>query len=398
MANSDSSTMQRARRRHLPCTKMVRVLICSIALLVPTLALALVTAQPAPVGSPTTSGAAPGGAGGAGGSSAGGNSSTPIDCAKIFPSNRNESFMAHGPEVDECMHRAADAPVQLRPNNGEGPGVRIGGAGGFSYGTVQAPESPPGEQKANASIGRDKILAACNFPPRVKIGVPPKVSIPSGTCLDFLNGVFKDKDGLTNSAPAPAGITPAAAACPAESDTSGAYGTKVAITGSSIATPCGGLVPTSTSDQSLSVNASHLATTVNNAYFIWVYQKSGNQFALKGNSLKLPSYLCRKDKLGIAQKTVDLTAPMEQMITYNPSARTIAIRLRSRATMNLAFIPEFDPSQPEKYLVLPLNAAGDPVLRGDCAAGVARRRAGHHRAPGPDHRKHGGRAHRRAPA
>lgn len=290
-----------------------------------------------------------------------------VDCEKVMTGERNDTITINPNDITTCMHRGWDPPVKWRPKDGKGAGTRVGGAAGFSYGAVQAPENPPGRQGANASISRAAITAGCNFPPRLRIG-SGGVSIASGSCLDFLNDVFKDNSGAVNSSPPPVGV-PEDASCPAESDTTGVYGVKAPISGGSVTAPCGGVVPTTSTDLTLNANPTHFAAVSGN--FLWAYRKSGTGFATILNGVKLPTYLCLKNptnpEKGLLQKTVDLTAALDQMIAYNASEGALSIRLKSRATMDAGFIPEYKDTDPEKYLVIPMNAAGVPQVPGNCA-------------------------------
>lgn len=292
-----------------------------------------------------------------------------VDCEQVLTGERNNTIQINPNDINSCMMRGWDPPVKWRPKDGRGAGTRVGGAGGFSYGAIQAPENPPGRQRANASVSRNTITRGCNFPPRVQIGIPPKVSMPAGSCLDFLNDVFKDNGGAVNSSPPPVGVPPTDT-CPAESDTTGIYGVKTSIaSGASVSVPCGGVVPTTSTDLVLNANPTNLAATSGN--YLWAYRKSGNSFVTILNGVKLPTYLCLKNPTdpnkGLLQKTVDLTPALDQMIAYNASEGSLSIRLKSRATMDAGFIPEYKETDPEKYLVIPLNAAGVPQVPKDCS-------------------------------
>jgi hypothetical protein len=294
-----------------------------------------------------------------------------IDCEAVTKATRDELLLRDPNDVHGeggCMKRGWDPQIAIRPKEGKGSGARVDGSGGISYNAVTAPENPPGRQGANASVSRNAITSSCNFPPRIKIGVPPSVSIPKGSCLNFLNDVFKDKNGQLNSSPPPTGVD-ASDACPAESDTTGAYGVKASIaSGGSVAAPCGGVVPTSATEMTLNANPTHLAFTSGN--FLWAYRKSGSSFSPILSGVKLPSYFCEKNtknpNKGLTQNSVDLTPATDQIIAYNPGDGFLSIRLSSRATMDAGFNPPYDPSKPEKYLVIPLNAAGVPQVPKNC--------------------------------
>ncbi len=283
---------------------------------------------------------------------------TTPDCATIMATTGDENIKKLNPaDVAACSaHRGADPGPAMRPPGG----VKCCGAHGFDYGTIAAPESPAGARKAPASVSAAAIRNSCTIlPPRVAIGIPPQVSLPPGTCSDFLNNLFTDKTGTTNSAALAAGITDDS--CPAETDTTGAYGVRQSVAGGkTLAQACGGTVPITTSDLVLNPNATSFAVIDDGSYTISAYTKSGNQFVQTLNNVALPQILCQKSSHNLMQKTVDLTAPMGQMISYNASAKSIAIRLKSRAEMDGNYIPVYVPGEVEKYLVLPLSATGVP--------------------------------------
>ena len=290
-----------------------------------------------------------------------------VDCDTIMATPATDTYKLNPLDVAACRRRGWDAPVSWRPKDGQGMGLRSDGARGYSYGAVSAPESPPGARNANASVSASAIRNSCNFPPRISIGIPPKVTIPAGSCFDFLNDLFKDNAGNLNSAPIPPGI-PATDVCPADSDTAGIYGVKTSVAaGGTFPATCGATVPITTSNLVMDVNATNLASTEHGSYLLWTYRKAGNGFALVQNAVPLPTYLCTKSTHGLMQKTVDLTPPVSQMISYNPSAGFITIRLQTRASMDGNFIPIYDDTQPEKFLVIPLNAAGVPQVPPNCA-------------------------------
>ena len=300
-----------------------------------------------------------------------------VDCACIQNIPSKESFKINNADLRECINRGWSAPTgdsskpgsSWVPDEGKGPGITTGGAGGFSYGAVKAPESPPGSRNENASVSDDAINRSCYFPPRITFGSPPSISFPAGSCLDFLSGLFKDNHGTTTTTTTPTGVS-GADLCPADSNNAGMYGVKNPATGS-IAAPCGAMVPIATAELTLNLNPTNLATTTSGSYYIWAYRKSGNNFAEQLRAVALPSYLCgATDSDGFASKSVDLTPPTEQFITYQASDGFIAIRLQPRSTMPSTYIPRYVRGEPEKFLVLPLDGAGEPIVPRNCARNV----------------------------
>lgn len=302
----------------------------------------------------------------------------PVDCSKITSMDDKDTFKQQPADVKSCIERGYDAPKGWRPDEGKSKGSRGVGAKGFNYGTVSAPESPPGARGANASVSREAIDRACNFPPRLRVSItPPYVSFPKGSCLDFMNNLLKDKDGLARNSPAPTGVN-GADICPIETDMTGMYGNKKPLTKSqNIPATCGGMVPTTTNDLTLNRNPTGMAVTNGNSR-IWFYKKSGNTFVKKGDDIALPYYLCKEESDGWGGtervKDMDLTASLPQTITYNAGDQGIAIRLQSRATMPPQFQPPYNSSESEKYLILYLNTNpsdpnyGNPIIpdQSDC--------------------------------
>jgi hypothetical protein len=291
-----------------------------------------------------------------------------VDCAKIMAVKKKDNFKADPNDVQTCVLRGWDAPKQWKRDEGKSVNIKASGGGGFSYGTIQAPEASPGARKVKASVSSDVIRSSCSFPPRITLGLPPKIDFPKGSCWDFFNNLLRGRNGNTNNgAPTPPGI-PANTACPAESDKIGLFGTKTTLTAGSTPRSCGGSIPLTSTDMVLNRNSDALASTENGQYYIWIYQKTGNGYALV-KSGSLPTYLCSKTTTGdgeTMQKSIDLTPPVSQMITYT-AGQPINIRLQSRETMDANFIPPYNEDEPERYLLLKLGDDGQIKIPENCA-------------------------------
>lgn len=296
-----------------------------------------------------------------------------VDCDKILGISKKETYTADATEVHQCILRGYDPPTNWKRDKGESAGVRVEGSSGFSYGSVQAPEAPQkyAERGIKASAKRDAITKSCTFPPKISFrsnGVTLK-----GACYDWLNGLMKDKDGGdVNSGPPPP--PPSNDSCPIDTDTTKVYGEKKNLTGGSIPVPCGGMVPLTTTNIVLNANADAFANTQSGSYYISYFKKGGNGFAPGGVQVKLPTYLCQVDPSnpnGGMVKSVDLTPPITQVITYNASSKSINVRLKSRAAATAGFIPPYNPKDPEKYLVIPILPNGQLDVPPDCSEETA---------------------------
>lgn len=293
------------------------------------------------------------------------------NCDDIWFKEKTHTHEVDPKDLHQCLIRGWDPPKEWREDEGKSPGIRVSGSGGFSYGSVTAPESTARLRNANASVNKEVIKSVCQFPPRVKIGVPPTVVFPKGSCYDFFNDLMKDVNGDTYSSPAPnTGVNPNDS-CPAESDTTGIYGLKQSVAaGGSFAATCGGMVPTNNAQLTLNSGADMVAITRNGSRQIVIYRKSGASYTLVASS-PLASFLCgqeMRDSVQFNEKTIDLTAPIGQVITFDNTVGSIAVRLQSRAHMDPNFIPPYDENDPEKYLIIPIDGSGKPDIPTDCAS------------------------------
>ena len=316
----------------------------------------------------------------------GGAMAAPINCGSFMAYDKQDLMKIDAAKGSNCIARGWDPPANWRPENGEGylPYNAVNS-------NVQAPESPPGARGAKASVSRDVIKKTCGFPPRVQTPIAlltslankltssamsqlsQSVGIPPGTCLDFIANLYMDKNGATNSSPPTAPIS-ASTACPAESDTTGDYGERQTISAiGTLAPTCGGMMPLSASNIALNANADSMVATEDGSFNLWLYRRVGASWVPVLDGVALPRYLCKPVMLSESSdityvKSMDLTPPVAQMITYNPGVGYISLRLQSRATMDANFIPAYDETQPERYLIIPVDGTGTPKLpaAGEC--------------------------------
>lgn len=291
------------------------------------------------------------------------------NCDEIWFKEKTHTHEVNPADLRQCLVRGWDPPKEWREDEGKSPGIKVGGSGGFSYGAVTAPESTPRARNANASVTKDVIKSTCLFPPRIKMS-SGGISLPKGPCYDFFNDLLKDVNGDTYSSPAPdSGVSPDDP-CPAESDTTGIYGIKQSIAaGGSFTASCGGMIPTFNAQLTLNRGANYVAMTRNGTRSIAIYKKSGSSYTSVA-SAALPKYLCqpelRYDDM-FYEKSVDLTPPISQVIAFDASVGAIAVRLQSRAHMDPNYIPPYNPDDPEKYLIIPIDSSGVPNIPVDCS-------------------------------
>ncbi len=310
-----------------------------------------------------------------------------IDCPAIIK-NRQDT-QADPADVTQCINRGADPIAAIRVNDGKSEGVKIGVANGFAVGTANAPENSPRAVNANASVSRNAINFSCKFPPSLNISLSG-ISMKPGSCLDFVKGLFKDKKGQpgTPTTPVtptidvnPSGSTPGnadtAASCAADTDATGVYGAKIALTSEQNPLVCGGAIPLSNYQISLNPNPTALASTENGAYYIWLYQKqqNGSYRLMPNNPLKIPAFLGNWNGVTkTCDNKIKLGAPIAQLISYNNTSQSIALRLTSKGPEVAGVTTEkesedalfYDEKNVEKFLVIPV-ISGVPKIPEECA-------------------------------
>lgn len=280
------------------------------------------------------------------------------DCAAIAKRNFRKDVSVNPADMVECTMRGYDAPKTSREAEGKSSGVRVQGSGGFSYGTIAAPENSPGAMGAPPSVGAQTIGNA--FGNQGWPGFP--CTLPGGINLCNL--------GVTPTPPvdpdSPEG------SCPVKYDKTNRYGVKYTLTGGNIPLACGGAMPLASYEITLNRTPDRLASTEYGSYYIWLYENKGGTFKqVAGSPFKLPTLLCKKKidpitRLPMIDPTtrkevrdwaVDLTPPTAQMITYNAETKSMTLRLIPSDE-----IPTDDGGMPkEKFLIIPIES-GTPKL------------------------------------
>lgn len=288
------------------------------------------------------------------------------DCDKLMSVDRSDAFKQNPDDVHECVRRGYDAPLNWRRNDGRSSGVKVSGTGGLGLGVIQGPERSPGANGAPYSVGASAFNFALRFPPWA--GFPCQLPGHIKVC-----GGKKDASDGTGNVPPPSNPenedsdygASDAISCPAETDTTGTFGAMYALSGGALPLACGGAIPLSAYQLTLQRGADHLAATEYGASYLWLYQQSGDQFvSVTAQPIKLPSYLCRRDKQGRMVKSVTLAGTTAQMTMYSNATRQLVLRL-----MPLDFSENptaVNDTEPEKYLVIPV-VNGTPQVPADCA-------------------------------
>lgn len=274
----------------------------------------------------------------------------PADCAQIVGVDPKESYKQNPQDVHECMARGWDAPVSWRPNKGKSPGIRVGGAGGFSHGTIQAPDMPPWKAHGNSTGGSGSGGSGSGSSSSGGLGFPPWQGWP------FSSSGGSGSGGSGSSSSSSGG------GCPTSNDDNDAtFGEKPPLTGS-VSLTCGGAAPLTTYQLSLSSNADALFVTEHGYYNYWVYRKQGSTYQLisQANAM-LPQQLCDGTLL---------QPPIAQMISFNSGSSSIAVRLKLPPDTNPLADPLDPPPQPpalpEKHLILPVSG-GNVQVPANCA-------------------------------
>lgn len=280
-----------------------------------------------------------------------------VNCSQLADTEPEDAYTLNVRDIERCIQRGWDPPVNWRPDRGRGISARVSGGGGFNVTTVQAPDRPPAVRGLAPSVSQNTIKFSLGFPPWP--GFP--CQLPGG--INLCGGDDDDNGGGD-----PTG--PTVGTCPIEADTTGTFGQKQPITGGqSYSLACGGAVPLSTYQITLSKNPSGMAATEHGSPYIWMY-KAGNSAGktvfqtVGGSPFALPTHLCKKQN-GEMKKSIDLKGPAAQMILYSGSSTTLAIRMIPNEDLPDPLSAQASNS-PERYLLIPVKN-GVPQVPGNCA-------------------------------
>ncbi|MES2983770.1 MAG: hypothetical protein V4735_01115 [Pseudomonadota bacterium] len=324
-----------------------------------------------------------------------------VDCGAVKNIDGNTSYKIQTTDAKQCMLRGFDPATSLKPDGGKSSGIKSAGQG-YHYGGMNAPDRPPGKTTGTASISSGAMNASCNFPPTkatdifdasfvggltslkatdlLNSNITSKLtpSFKAGSCYKFLQNQLSD-----NSNGNAAGSIPISdgGLCPEDTDSTGLFGVKRSVSnGGTALRPCGGMLPVTTYDLVMNRNPDYILSTENGGYAMWVYRRSTTIFPriINGSNANSTSHEGRLPRCLAEQhietvgdgdqkiywvKTVDLTPPVAQMITYTASHTTINIRLQPRESMRADFIPAYDDSAPVFDLVLPIDpTTGKPEV------------------------------------
>lgn len=284
------------------------------------------------------------------------------DCEAFGKIDYNKTFDADPKDIDQCIQRGWDPPVNWRPGQGT-QRVKSGGAGSTSISSRNPPPKSPGALNAPASISSSMF----NF----TMGIPPwrgfPCQLPGG--IDVCGGSNGSGSGGTGSGSGSgSGGTGsgggAASACPVAGDTTGTYGEQQPVTASASKTlTCGGAVPLSTYMMSAEASPSAILATEAGNRTVWVYRASGSGYALQG-TLQLPATTCSNPS--DPESAAPTPMPIAQILTIGSNTASVALRLQMTNPGDVADPFDTDPdAEPVNYFVVP-TPGGNPQIPSGC--------------------------------
>lgn len=284
----------------------------------------------------------------------------PFDCQQLADISAEDSHTVTSRNIERCMQRGWDPPVSWRPYRGRGA-VRVGGGGGFTVLSVQAPDRPPALRGRAASVSQRKMAFAQSFPPWS--GFPCELPYGIGNICEGGDGGDGD-DGDGDDTGGGTGGENDSSSCTAATDKTGLYGGMQPLSGASN-TPvaCGGALPLTSYEMTINRDAGapnrYIASTESGSYYLYHYQgNEGGNFALYNNKpFTLPTYLCRREGKSM-KESIKLGAPTAQMIVYHSNNKFIALRM----------LPTMEQLEEDldKQLIIPISN-GVPQVPENCA-------------------------------
>ena len=318
-------------------------------------------------------------AGGVSGGAAGG----AADCASSFGAGATaeDAYKLKATDIQKCVHQGWDPPPAWLPNMSAGVrGTNAGGSGGFSTGTIQAPEKPPFAAGAsqsgsgaicisyggyslcgNVTINPGQLKKSdSNAAAAVDTGTPAatiddnsNVTLPSNVCPITSGDTLK----VTNQA--------------TKQSYYGVFGPNTWFTSTAtIPLSCGGTVPLNSFQLTLVQTPTGIVRVEQWVPYIWIYKAKSsnyqqitdavNQGSPTDTPVRLPQYLCEeyRDKEGNVHRRKSSNplpsyTPNGQMITYNNNTTLLALQLmmQPNTTSNDFFAA---PNPNAIYLKLPM--------------------------------------------
>ncbi|MBN8542931.1 MAG: hypothetical protein J0M34_01550 [Alphaproteobacteria bacterium] len=304
-----------------------------------------------------------------------------FDCGSIGSMNRAQRtrLMQEQPEQVERCRLFSDPAPELLPR-----GRRMPDAPGTSGNLIQgrrAPEETPDTTGAAPSVSNGAWQRSLSLPPwqGFPCQLPGGISVCGGGSGGGSGGA---SGGGASGGGASSGGAVGGAGCPVRDDTTGVFGQKIPVQGTSTqALTCGGTVSLGTTQYSIVPGANRVAIIDAGQYSMNLYalrdvavpNENGTTSTVRRFELEatqpLPTQLCMPaGAAGAMQKSVDLRAPMAQIFAYTSSTPRLVVRLTPDSN-NPAFDP-FAPiptAPPEKFLIVPLVNGMPQDLVTNCA-------------------------------
>lgn len=288
----------------------------------------------------------------------------PADCAAFRTIDYNKTFNADPRDIDQCIQRGWDPPINWRPNEGRQI-VSAPGAGGFTLSGRKPPERPPGAENARASVTSSMFNFTMGIPPwrGFPCQLPGGINLCGGGSGSSDGAGGADGSGGATGGAGGSGGSSVISSCPVAGDTTGTYGEQQPVT-SSTSKPlaCGGAIPLSTYMMSAENAPTGIIATEAGSRTVWYYRASGTGFALQG-TLQLPEKTCTSSDPDSATPT---PMPIAQILSIGSGTSSVALRLQMENPGDVA--DPFDPdpeAEKSRYFVVP-TSGGTPQIPSGC--------------------------------
>jgi hypothetical protein len=312
-----------------------------------------------------------------------------VDCSSHFNVSAEEAYKLKSVDIQACVHQGWDPPAAWLPNMSAGiSGTNAGGSGGFSAGTMQAPEMPPFAAGANKTGSGSICFAYGGYSicGNIKINDGQLAKKDKNTAPSATNPaaatptMIASGDGSAATIDEDGNVTLPADVCPITSGDAlkvtnvttqqnyyGVFGSNTWFTSTQpVALSCGGAVPLNNFQLTLVQNPTGLARIEHWVPYIWLYkanvknyQQINDKGAVTDQPVRLPKYLCEEyeeygeTKRRKSSNPLPSYLPTGQMITYNGNTKIIALQLMMQPTTTGSDL--FAPASPNAlYLKLPI--------------------------------------------